>query len=123
MQKSDQVLYTTRARVLQAHLRASFPLLDWRVLTWAERRCPPAEFPVPDEVIRRLHRADQDGSFLLVFAPIQINNATGQVAVSVECEAFFAKGLVEGSLSLVEQVTAQLAAVVKSWRGEEGDGR
>ena len=122
MRKSDQVLYTTRARVLQAHLRASFPLLEWHVLSWEERRRPPAELSVPDELVRCLHRTDQDGAFLFVFSPIQINNATGRIAVSVECEAFFAKGLVAGSLSLVEQVTAQLAAVVKGWRGKVTDG-
>ena len=118
MQKSDQVLYTTRARVLQAHLRASFPLLDWHVLTWEQREVPdtlPKSLPIPAEMVAGLHRADTEGEVHFVMAPIKLNNAIGHVAVTVESKAFFDEGLVAGSLCLVERISAQLAEVIKGW--------
>ncbi|MBN1399643.1 MAG: hypothetical protein JXA74_02330 [Anaerolineae bacterium] len=98
--------YDTIARLVEAHLRAEIPLIDWRVPGLQERRRMLAERGYPPHV----------SDLILVFATISVNGARLPTLGALDISNYQQLGLVDACDELLERLSLRLMEVIRGWR-------
>jgi hypothetical protein len=119
LRNANSAAYTVRARVLQAHLALSYPLLDWRVLTWEERVHPPEDLPVSADDVGEMSVADPAGEYLFIMAPATLNGKTTGVVVAVEIAKILEHDVRWAGEGIVNAIGKQLVDLI--WGEEQED--
>jgi hypothetical protein len=119
LRNANSATYTLRARILQIHLTQTFPLLDWRVLTWEERVHPPEDLPVSADDVGEINVADPKGEHLFIMAPVTLNGKTTGVVVAVEIAKILEHDVRWAGEGIVNAIGKQLVDLI--WGEEQED--